>query len=251
MRNHLFAAIGLIAALAAAPAQAVGINFSYSGFFGAGDSLTPEGGTASPFAPATPFQLEATFDDAAPNLAAGIAPGFLAQTPLRARMTIDGQTYRVAAFPDDPVGGITIAIFDQTNPFVPGRYGLGFIVDPVTDGAGVIGRFAGATTEFTIGDLQSATMTGFIGAGFRSGPGAPPGACYANPALCSTVPISLTDATGAMFGLTLATRPENVEATGLVHSASIAPVPLPGGLALMLGGMALAGLLRAGRRRAA
>jgi hypothetical protein len=32
MRDHLFAAIGLIAALAAAPAQAVAINFSYSGF---------------------------------------------------------------------------------------------------------------------------------------------------------------------------------------------------------------------------
>ena len=63
---------------------------------------------------------------------------------------------------------------------MPGKYGVGFIVDPVLDGAGIIGRFADATANFTVDALIKTELTGFIGAGFRSGPGAPPGACYAN-----------------------------------------------------------------------
>ena len=173
--------------------------------------MTPAGGAEGFFAPATPFQLVASFDDSSPNLVAGLGyPGFIAHTPISARMTIDGTEYSVAAFPDDPTGGITIAIFDQTNPFVTGKYGVGFIVDPVLDGAGIIGRFGDATTNFTVDALVETELTGFIGAGFRSGPGAPPGACYANPALCAVVPISLSDINGAQYELRLGTRAENV-----------------------------------------
>ena len=113
----------------------------------------------------------ASFDDSSPNLVAGLGyPGFIAHTPISARMTIDGTEYSVAAFPNDPTGGITIAIFDQTNPFVTGKYGVGFIVDPVLDGAGIIGRFGDATTNFTVDALVQTELTDFIGAGFRSGP---------------------------------------------------------------------------------
>jgi hypothetical protein len=116
------AALALIAAVATAPAHAMVVNFTYSGFLGVGDSFTPAGGAEGFFASATPFQLVASFDDSSPNLVAGLGyPGFIAHTPISARMTIDGTEYSVAAFPNDPTGGITIAIFDQTNPFVTGK----------------------------------------------------------------------------------------------------------------------------------
>ena len=154
MMKPQLAALALVAAATALPAQADIVNFTYSGFFGSQDSLTPAGGAQAFFAPATPFELEASFDDSSPNLVAGLSiQGFIAHTPISARMTIGGIEYSVAAFPDDPTGGITIAIFDQTNPFVPGKYGVGFIVDPVLDGAGIIGRFGDATTNFTVDAL--------------------------------------------------------------------------------------------------
>jgi hypothetical protein len=244
-----FAALALLAGVAATPAHAMVVNFTYSGFFGSRDSLTPAGVAEAFFAPATPFELEASFDDSSPNLVAGLGiQGFIAHTPISARMTIGGIEYSVAAFPDDQTGGITIAIFDQTNPFVPGKYGVGFIVDPELDGAGIIGRFGDATTNFTVDALVQTELTDFIGAGFRSGPGAPPGKCYADPSLCAIVPITLSDMNGAQYGLRLGTRAENYVSTGLLHTAAIAPVPAPGSLALVLAGIAGVSLRR--RRRA-
>jgi hypothetical protein len=121
----------------------------------------------------------------------------------------------------------------------------------VLDGAGIIGRFADATTNFTVDALVATELTGFIGAGFRSGPGVPPGtppgACYANPALCAVVPISLSGMNGAQYELRLGTRAENVVDTDLVHAATIAPVSAPGSLALVLAGIAGVSLVR--RRR--
>ncbi len=247
------AALCLLAAVNTVPAQATVVNFTYSGFFGTTDSLTPAGGTQIPFGPRTPFELVASFDDSSPNLVAALGiTGFIAHSPISAQMTIAGTEYSVASFADDPIGGITIAIFDQTNPFVPGKYGVGFIVDPVLDGAGIIGRFGDATTNFTVDALVGTELTDFIGAGFRSGPAldptTPPGGCYGpgNAAKCAVVPIALSDMTGTQYGLELGTRAENYTSTDLLHAAAIAPVPLPGTLALVLAGIAGASL---GRRR--
>lgn len=253
MRQVSLATIAIAALSFAQAANAVSVNFTYSGYFSSRDSLTADGGSAVALADATPFRLDAVFDDESENLVASVPlPGFVAYDPISASMTIGAETYSVATSGESLDSGISIAIFDRSNRSAPGRYGIGFIVDPVADGAGVIGRYAGATADFTVDNLRTSTMTGYIGAGFRSGVGPAGPGCFQNPAACAISPISLFDADGALFGLTIGSRAETLGANSdLVHSASIAPVPLPGGMALIIGAFGILAGWRAVSRRIA
>ena len=251
MRSLKILALAAATLAVAQIAQAVPVNFTYSGYFSSADSLTAKDGTVTALADATPFRLKAVFDDESENLVASVPlPGFVAYDPIRASIRIGGQKYRVATSGESLDSGISIAIFDQSNVSAPGKYGIGFIVDPVADGAGIIGRFGGASRNFTVDNLQTATMTGYIGAGFRSGVGPAGPGCFQNPLACAISPISLFDGDGDLFGLTIASRAETLGGnTDLIHSASIAPVPLPGGLALILGAFgAAAGWLALSRK---
>jgi hypothetical protein len=68
-----------------------------------------------------------------------------------------------------------VTIFDRETPFVPGRYGVGFIQDVPADGAGIVGDFVSASPDFIASDVTATTFLDFQGTGFRPGPPATPG----------------------------------------------------------------------------
>ena len=92
-------------------------------------------------------------------------------------------------------GDPSIAIFDPSNIFNPGRYGVGLIVNPLADGAGFVGDLLGASPGFTVGALGPTTFTSFAGVGFSAGLG-----CGPDPAPCTSQPIALTQG-GHAFAL--------------------------------------------------
>ena len=253
MTRSLSLALAVAGAALAAPGHAALFELTYSGVFGEADALNPASGPTETFAGPTPFTLVARFDDTDRNYAdptlfpfptpLGFTDGWVAYSPRSASIDIGGTAFQVAPFADDPLGGIIISIWDKSNFFTPGRYGIGFFVDAVADGAGVVGDFLGADPEFSVTSLVATTFTGYQGAGFLQGP------CLGGPGIdCVVAPITLFATDGTEYDLTPAFRTEEFADGAPLNTASIAAVPLPGGLALLAAGLVPLGLLR--RRRA-
>lgn len=243
-RTLCLGAIGLAAVSVALPVSARPFELIYTGQLNSADQLYLTGQTASNLSGPTPYTLRIRFDDGSPNLVGALPfPGFVAYTPIFARMRIGGQNFDVAGFPDDTAGGITVAIFDKSNIFTPGKYGVGFIVDPVADGAGIVGDFDGATPEFSVGNIVPTVFTGYNGAGVSAGIG-----CGIGP-VCTPAPISLTSSGGQAWSLQLGNRIEFTAAGAPLNTASIAAVPEPATWSLMIAGFGLVGIGL--RRRAA
>lgn len=224
-----------------APAASAGtFKLTYTGTFSSANSLTGPGGTIVQFTDPTPFIATALFSDTSPNLAAPVGvPGFVAYSPLSASLIVDGHTFNVATYNQSPTQGISVAVFDQSTPFGPGHYAVGFLQNPLADGAGFIGDFGSASPGFSATQLTSTVFTDYQGVGYGSGPGSPP----------AVVPIPLTD-TGGSYFLTLGNYDEEFAQGGVQNTARIQAIPeasSAASLALMLS-LGLAGGILARRR---
>jgi hypothetical protein len=239
--KSLLGALAGIGLATAGPASAATYELRYSGWLRAGESLTGPSGVDLIDAD-TRFDFVARFDSAGPNLVAAIpVPGFAAYAPISARITILGETYRVIGAGEDPEYGLGIALFDRSNVFFPGAYGVGFIANPLEDGAGIVADFTAASPEFSVSNLTPTVFSGFDGAGFNAGIGcAPP-----DPRPCVARPIALVGRDGAAFGLGIAS---GEQVGGLQHSASLSVVPEPSSWALLIAGFAATGTMLRRRR---
>jgi hypothetical protein len=205
---------------------------------------------------ATNFTFRAVFDDERTTYQAGPPgaplPGYVAYGFQSATFTIGELTYDVAAFGDDPVGGVTVALFDPTNVFNPGFYGIGFFGNPLSVGPGIIARFENGPAGFTANDPTAGEFSGFLGYGALSGPTIDPGpgnVCFGDPSLCAVTPISLTR-DGQQFELTLASAAYDAENLNGAFSAKlVGAVPEPATWAMMLlGFFGIGGLMRSSAR---
>jgi hypothetical protein len=242
-RRWLFAAL----AVAAAGAQAVPYELVYSGTFNTSESLnlasTP--GRAF-FGSSTPFTVHALFDDSSPNQLPPAFPflGFRAYIPSSATILIGGMTYSIETAATNAAAGVTVALFDRSQIFHPGRYGIGLIADVVNDGAGIVGDFEASSPEFTVEALTPTTFTDYYGVGHGSGPctsGVPPACPHLD------TPWVLRDSSNTAWHLTLGNYEEDypalhpgsgVTVVGPLNIASINAVPEPASVALMLLGLA-------------
>lgn len=242
--RHLAAAACAAACLGA---NAAPFELTYSGWFSTAEALNPAS-DASPthFGATTPFLLQARFDDSSPNLAPlppGPSPfdGFRAYAPTSMTFYIGSAGTFTANGTDNP--GLSVAIFDS-NSFTPGRYAVGFIVDPVADGAGIVGDFRGASPSFVASALGATTFTGFVGAGHSSG------TCMSgSPPMCphNVTPVVLRDAGNTAWNLTLANFEGDLPAERM-NMAAIAAVPEPATYGLMIAGLGLLAWVARARR---
>ena len=246
--------------LAAAGAQAVPYQLVYTGTFNTTESLNlASAGSRTFFGASTPFTIRALFDDSTPNLLPPAFPflGFHAYVPSLATIQIGGTTYTIDTAATNPTAGVTVSIFDRTQIFNPGRYGIGLIANVLADGAGIVGDFSGASPEFTVNALTATTFADYFGVGHGSGP-----CITGNPPACPhlDVPWVLRDSSNAAWNLTLGNYEEDYPAlhpgsnntvVGPLNTAVIAAVPEPETVTLMLAGLAGLGVMvRAKRRKA-
>lgn len=227
----------------ATSAVAAEFELRYEGVLSGAESLIGPDGVDLVVAE-TPFSFSARFDTSSPNLVAPIpVPGFVAYAPSAATITILGTDYDVTRFDQDPDYGIGIAIFDPSNVFFPGVYGIGFIANPIEDGAGIVADFRSASPDFSVLDLMPTVFGDFDGAGYLAGIGcAPP-----DPRPCAARPLALTGPSGEAWflGFQNGDRPG-----GVTHRAELLAVPEPTSIALLSGSVAvIAGAFR--RRRTA
>lgn len=245
MRCRLIA-ISLAAMLPAA-AAAEPFDLIYEGSFSAAETLIAEGGGADLITGTTPFRVVARFDTTSPDLSIPPLPGWASFAPIEASITIGGTRYSIVGHGEDPLSGVTVNVFDRTNVFVPGLYGVGLFVNPIQDGAGFVADFSAADPEFLVTDLTATVFQGYNGAGYLAGVGClPPGA----PA-CVAQPWSLRDAGGDTFGLGFARRTEEFVEGAPLARVRIVGIPEPGTLASFgLGAVALGGGWHRRRSRA-
>ena len=246
--------------LAAAGAQAAPYELVYKGTFNTTESLNlASDASRTFFSASTPFTIRALFDDSTPNLLPPAFPflGFHAYVPSLATIQIGGATYNIETAATNATGGVTVSIFDRTQIFNPGRYGIGLIANVLADGAGIVGDFSAASPEFTVNALTATTFTDYFGVGHGSGP------CISgNPPACPHLdtPWVLRDNSNVAWNLTLGNYEEdyptlhpgsNATAVGALNTAVIAAVPEPETVTLMLAGLAgLGAVVRAKRRKA-
>jgi len=236
------------------PAQGASFELIYNGSFNSQDAFNlASQSTPTFFTGATAFTIRAFFDTSTPNLAPAVpnSPfvGFHAYAVSLATIDIAGQTYTMDSITTNPTAGVTVAIFDQ-NSFEPGRYAVGILQQPPQDGAGIIGDFSGASTNFTVNTLTSSTtFTGYNGVGYGSGvcvQGAPPN-CQLN----AVTPFVLHSSTNQTFALTLGNyaevyaggsdvgrRPGSIP--GPINEAQLVATPEPGTLGAVGAALALA-----------
>ncbi len=128
--------LGFVAAVAACglvagAAQATTHQLTYTGAFTSYDALNlASAAQPSYFSQATAFTVSATFDDLSPNLAPIVFPGgagLRAYAPSAVTIDIGGALYSVTSAASDPLGGVTVAIYDQ-SAYTPGHYEVGLIV---------------------------------------------------------------------------------------------------------------------------
>ena len=237
----LAAAFALTASCVASPAAAAPFQLLYNGVFSTANALNLAS-QSSPtfFGSPTPFALNAFFDTSTPNLAppfGGPFDGFRAYAPSLVRLTVGGVDYTVDSIATNPTRGVSIAIFDR-NSFEPGFYGIGIIQDPFNDGAGFVGDFASASSNFVVSALTSTTFTGYRGVGYSSGvcaSGQPPACPHV------VTPLVLRSNAGQVFNLTLGSYAEDAP-PGAVNAAQLQAVPEPGTLGLTAVGVLSVGV---------
>ena len=236
----------------AAGAHADPYRLTYTGTFNTSESLNLASAPGRTFFSAsTPFTITAFFDNSSPNLLPPAFPflGFVAYVPTSATIQIGGATYNIETAATNATAGVTVSIFDRTQIFNSGRYGIGLIANVLADGAGIVGDFSGASPEFTVNALTPTTFTEYYGVGHGSGP------CISgNPPACPhlDVPWVLRDAANVAWNLTLGNYEEDypalhpgsgVTVVGPLNTAVITAVPEPATLGLMLAGLAGVGTM--------
>jgi hypothetical protein len=241
-------------------AQAAPFELIYNGSFNAQDALNlASQSTPTYFTGDTQFTIRAFFDTGSPDLAPASPPapppfaGFRAYSPSLVTINIGNQTYTMDNFTTNPVAGVTVAIFDR-NSFTPGRYAIGILQQPPQDGAGIIGDFSGASTDFTANALTSTVFTGYTGVGYGSGvclQGAAP-----NCQSAAITPFVLHDGANQTWALTLGNyeeaNPDGPDAgsgrmPGPLNGAQLVATPEPGTLGIV--GAALTVVFGFARRR--
>jgi len=243
----------------AAGAQAVPYRLDYTGTFNSTESLNLASASSRTFfSGTTPFTITAFFDDSSPNLLPPAFPflGFHAYVPSLATIQIGGTTYTIETAATNAAAGVTVSIFDRSQIFNPGRYGVGLIANVLADGAGIVGDFTAAAPEFTVGALTPTTFTDYYGVGHGSGP------CISgNPPACPHLdtPWVLRDISNVAWNLTIGNYEEDypalhpgsgVTVVGPLNTAVITAVPEPATAGLMLAGLAGIGTLVRARRKA-
>lgn len=207
-------AVAIIAAMAPS-VSAKTFKLVYTGTFNSSDSIAPKGGTPFKFTSPTPFIVSAVFDDSSPNIAAPVGvPGFVAYSPISASLIVNGMTFKIATYNDLPIHGITVAIFDNTTPFMPEHFAIGLLQNPLADGAGFIGDWSSASPTFSAAHIVPTVFTGYNGVGFGSGPGQVP----------TVVPIHLKDSRGNIDLLTLGNYDEQFAGGSIQNTAELLPV---------------------------
>ncbi|MBI0537587.1 PEP-CTERM sorting domain-containing protein [Roseomonas sp. KE2513] len=248
MKNMRYlAAAGLVLCSLAASgqtAEAAPFELLYTGGFDTDEALNPASAASpTPFSSSTSFAVRALFDTSSPNLAPALGgpfAGFRAYSPLSAEITIAGTTYSIQTAAENALTGVAVAIFDA-NSFMPGRYAVGLIADPMGDGAGFVGDFRSASPPFSASSLVPTAFQDFVGVGHSAGPcssGAPP-AC---PKIVT--PWVLRDAGNILYNLTFADysadyltlTPEGTR-LGPLNTAQLLAVPEPSSLGLVLLGL--------------
>ena len=246
-------------AVAAAAAQAMPYELVYTGTFDTTESLNlATAGTPVNFAASTPFTIRARFDDSTPNLAPPLPfppfTGFRAYAPSSVTITIGATNYSVDSASVNLVNGVTVAIFDQAS-FDPGHYAVGLFVDPVNDGAGVVGDFLSASPNFTAAALTPTVFTDYFGVGHSSGV-CVPGTGIAPDCTHVVTPWTLRDGGGTAWNLTFANfevdypvaHKVGASVTPFLDMAQINAVPEPATTGLMLAGLAGLGAVACRRR---
>lgn len=241
--SSIAVALLAVGTLIATPAADAGtFKLVYNGSFSSADALNLQGSPTEYFSDSTPFTATALFDDASANLAAPIGvPGFVAYSPLSANLTVAGRTYNIATYAEDPVRGVTVAVFDDTTPFGLNHYAIGLLQNPVADGAGFIGDWLSASPPFNAAHLVTTVFTNYEGVGYGSGPnlGSSP----------TVVPIPLSDATSNPYLLTLGNYDEQLALGAPLNTVQLEAVPEPDSSIAMLVGLGLIGISQMFRRR--
>lgn len=236
------------------PAAAVAAEFelTYSGVFNGQSGLNPISQSAPTyFSVDTPFTINAWFDSNGVNYAPPSPPapppfaGFRAYAPSIANITIGSSTYSIDTITTNPNAGITVAIFDQTS-FTPGRYGIGILARPVQDGAGIVGDWQSASTDFTAGALTSTVLQNYMGVGYSSGvclSGQSGPSCQQH----AITPLVLHDGFNTTLALTLGNfeqdyptlhTPTSLASVGPLNEAALVATPEPGTWTLLVAGIA-------------
>ena len=222
------------------PTFANTFKFTYTGSFSSANALNPAGDPTTFLSGPTPFTAEALFDDTSPNLAAPIGvSGFVAYSPLWATLTLGGHTYDVTTYDQNPVEGVTVAIFDNTTPFGPTHFATGFLQNPLADGAGFIGDWVSATPAFSAAHLTSTVFTDYEGTGYGAGPN------FGS----IVVPIPLSDSKGNPYLLTIGNYEERLANGAPLNTAELQAVPEPSSAMWLLTGGVMTSLLALCRRR--
>ena len=243
--------------VAAVGANAVPYQLIYTGTFNTTESLNLASAPSRTFFNGTtPFTINAFFDDSSPNVLPPNPPflGFHAYVPSSATIRIGATTYSIDTAATNPNAGVTVSIFDTSQIFNPGRYGIGLIANVLADGAGIVGDFASASPGFSVNALTPTTFTDYFGVGHGSGPCA-----TGNPPACPHVdtPWVLRDGSNAVWNLTLGNYEEDFPvphtagaAVGPLNTAVlvVSAVPEPGTIGLMLAGLAGMSAVMRGRR---
>lgn len=224
--------IALLATLTSLSARAGEFQLTYTGVFTSAASFN-----GTEFANNTPYTAVAVFTDTSTNFAAPVGvPGFVAYSPLWATISFGGNTYSIETANQNPTAGITVAVFDQFTPFVPGHYAVGFIADILNDGAGIVGDFNSASPDYLATNLVPTVYGNYQGVGYGSGPNS------------TVVPWVLHNGAQS-YDLVFGNFDEQYADTGLLNTAKLTAVPEPGTLALGSAGLlALQGLIRRRRR---
>lgn len=253
------ALLAVVLALASTEAWSNAYQLVYTGTFNASESLTPASSTNRTFfTAATPFTIRALFDDSTPSQVPPVFPflGFVAYIPTVATIKFGGKTYNIATAATSATAGVTVAIFDRSQIFDAGRYGVGLIANALSDGAGIVGDFLSASPDFSVTGQKATTFTSYYGVGHSSGP-----CITGNPPNCPKLDTAwqLHDASNAAFSLLLGNYSEDYPAlhpnsgatvVGPLNTAVITAVPEPATITLIFAGLAgVVGMVEARRRR--